>query len=263
MNLPPKRVKWKLIEKIEQIATFKDEWAELCSQTNDSFFISPVWILNWIDIFWQDDWQLKIILGFEDDNLSVILPLYIQTSAIIKTRTLYPLGQGEHEATEVSSEYQDILISKNTKIKFSEIAHQLNNIKFTRISWHALLADSNLSKLAAFIPAINPINSGCRYTVKTQEDPKTFLSKNNYSSWRKSQNKLKHVNASFSWVPFDETLKYWNKMKHLHQNRWNKNGKMGAFFHDQFSQFHLLCAKHNNIRISTIEINNTPIAINY
>jgi len=263
MNLSPKSVKWKLIEEIENLTTFKVEWNELCVQTNDSFFMSPEWILNWISVFWQDEWQLKVILGFENNKLSIIMPLYIQERGIFKTKTLYPLGQGEPESTEVCSEYQDILIAKNTKIQLTDVARQLKNLNIGRITWQALLADSNLLKLTPYLPQIRAINSGCRYAIDRLNDPKIFLSKNNFSSWRKSKNKLQHLDAKFSWVPFNKTLYYWNRMKELHQKRWNKNDKQGAFLHEKFSQFHLQCVNENNIRISIIEVNNSPIAINY
>lgn len=91
------------------------------------------------------------------------------------------------------------------------------------------------------------------------------LSKNTKSKLNKCKNKLAALNAQFLWVDNKEHDKYWELMKNFHQIRWNKLHKDGAFNHQKFSDFHKKFREnnYNNIKISTVIVNNSPIAINY
>lgn len=257
-------IHWKVIEDIDKLNDYVVEWQHLCLENKDSFFTSPLWIKSWINVYWQKTWQLKVILGYEDSKLTIFMPFYLKTSAYYFSKsTLFPLGQGEPEESEVTSEYQDILIAKQSSISFPDIALKLKELDVTDICWNAILPNANILKIAPYYRKITPKLTGARYCIEDIREPKDFLSKNNRSKWNKCLNKLIALNAKIIWVPPQDYQLYWGKMKELHQQRWHKKQKLGAFVHNDFTTFHQKCSTPDNVKISAIKIDNIPIAINY
>ena len=108
-----KTIEWRLIEDIEQLKQYTEQWQELVQTSQANLFSSPQWIMTWIDIYWQSSWQLKVISGFNNNKLIAIAPLYLQIkSGLLSISTLLPLGQGEPEESEVLSEFQDVVITE-------------------------------------------------------------------------------------------------------------------------------------------------------
>ncbi len=267
-NKSRSNINWLLIENIEQLKQYTSSWKELLDVTDASLFSSPQWLLNWIDIYWQDSWQLKAIVGLKNNQLVVIAPLYIQKSNnLFSLTSLMPLGQGEPEESEVLSEYQDIIIHPNENNLHAQLATQITKIECDQICWNALLGDSNWIKILSYLKNSTykkyTIESGQRYLLTNTDNYIATLSKNNRSKWKKCQNKLTTLHAKFIWVQEKDHEHLWQALISLHQARWHNKGKSGAFMTQDFIDFHQNFQKNNITKMSALIINEEPIAINY
>ena len=74
---------------------------------------------------------------------------------------------------------------------------------------------------------------------------------------------LSQRDARFYWLEEAEFDKHWEIMKSFHQKRWNQKNKQGAFGNRDFSMFHSKFRKHHKVRMSVLELDGEPIAINY
>ena len=196
--------------------------------------------MTWIKTYWQPSWQLKTIIGFEDKKLITIAPLYIQHhNKLLLNYQLLPLGQGEPEECEVSSEFQDVIIQKkyNNDYIHIEIANEIRAIKYDQIKCHSLLPDSNLSKILLKINSFQLNTIGKRYLLTNNENYIQKLSKNNKTKWKRGQKKLESFNAEYVWVQEEQYNEFWSKLILFHQQRWSAKGKLGAFFHRDFTNF--------------------------
>jgi CelD/BcsL family acetyltransferase involved in cellulose biosynthesis len=257
-------IKWLLIEDLSDLKNYTTKWSKLVEESDASLFSSPRWIMQWIEIYWQPNWQLKTIIGIENNQLIAVVPLYLQRSAgVFSLSTLIPLGQGEPEVSEVLSEYQDIIIHPQSTDLHTQLAEQISKIKFDQLYWCALLSGANCLKVLTHFKKCKHQESGQRYLLTKNKSYLSTLSKNNKNKWNKCKNKLAKLNAEFIWVSNSEFEHYWQTMISFHQNRWNKKEKKGAFFHQDFLAFHQNFQKNNSCRISALLIDNKPIAINY
>jgi len=258
------KIEWLLVEDITSLKEHIAQWQQLIIETESNLFCSPEWIMTWIQTYWQPNWQLKTIIGFENKKLVAIAPLYIQPSnTLISLAKLLPLGQGEPEESEVLSEFQDIVLRHKTESIYSEIAKQISSIKWNVICWNSALSKSSLVKVLPYLKHSITKTVGQRYLLLESEDYLTTLSKNNRQKWNKCKNKLTSLNARFLWVLKEDFESYWQTMIIFHQKRWEKKDKQGAFFSQNFIDFHNNYQKDNTTRISVLLINEEPIAINY
>jgi hypothetical protein len=260
------KIEWLLVEDITCLKQHIAQWQQLILETDSNLFCSPEWIMTWIQTYWQPSWQLKTIIGFEDKKLVAIAPLYIQPSKnLISITKLLPLGQGEPEESEVLSEFQDVIIQSeyNNDYIHAEITNEIKAIKYDQIKCHSLLPDSNLAKILLKINSFQLNTIGKRYLLTNNENYIQKLSKNNKIKWRRCQKKLETLNAQFIWIPEAEYNEFWEKLIIFHQQRWNAKGKLGAFFHPDFINFHNLLQKEKKTKMSAILINGEPIVINY
>ena len=122
-------IEWQLIEDIEQLKQYIEQWQELVLTSQANLFCSPQWIMTWVDIYWQPSWKLKVILGFNNNKLIAIAPLYLQIkSGLLSISTLLPLGQGEPEESEILSEFQDLVIADKFDYIYVEFAKKCNKL---------------------------------------------------------------------------------------------------------------------------------------
>jgi hypothetical protein len=258
------KIEWLLIEDLVCLKEYVAQWQKLVKQSQSNLFCSPEWIMTWIGIYWQPSWQLKTIVGFENNKLIAIAPLYIQKSnKFISTIKLLPLGQGEPEESEVLSEFQDIILAYKNEYIYVELANQIQAITFDQLCCNKLLPNSNWHQTLSNFKSTTFANTGKRYLITNHQNYLLTLSKNNKSKWKRCQNKFEKLNTKFIWVPETHYDEYWKKLISFHQKRWNNKGKLGAFSHPNFIKFHEIFQQYKNIKMSAILINQEPIAINY
>jgi CelD/BcsL family acetyltransferase involved in cellulose biosynthesis len=268
-------ISWVEITQIEKLHEIKPQWDSL-NQAQNTFevFNSPSWIFTWLKTFWQSNWHLKVLTAWENETLVAIVPLYYQQKSFLSLKTLYPLGQGEAEAKEISSEYVDILINGydqdnaqvNTALEIrSKIVQWIQNLKTDQFIWDALSSTSTAKDIITTIGAKSTISPATQYIVDCQTWSADKLSKNMRSRYRRGINQLNKLDAKIDWVQKENFDKYWQIMKEFHQARWRNKNKKGAFCCDEFNRFHTEFRKESpkNIAMSAIWVNGAPIAIHY
>jgi len=259
-----RQIEWSVIEDIELLYQIEDEWRKLAQQAKDTLFVSPEWLMPWINTYWQSNWSLKVITGYYNNQLVVIVPLYLQKPHLFFGCTnLFPLGQGEQEDAEVSSEYQDVLTAIPIEEIAQDIAAQITKINYDYLQWRALLNTADWLAVVLYLDNCTTERSGQRYSIKFTHNERPALSRNNRQKWNKCLNQLNSVDANFYWVVEEEHHEYWQLLKQFHQTRWQLKSQLGAFHSIHFNQFHHLYQSKSRIVISALNINNHIVAINY
>jgi len=255
---------WKTLTDIDQLALIRTEWDELNQKHNNGcLFTSPEWLLNWVNIYWQDGWVLYSFAAYKENKLVSLLPFYYQESAgIFKRQHLFLIGQGEDEQAEVSSEYLDVLIDDNySEQSLGYCRKKLSQINLDSFSARAVIKTANILK--AISPAYYSL-CGIQYQITTNHWKIAQLSKNTRTKIKRTTKQLKSNNAQFIWVADEDKLSYWDKMSQFHQKRWLKKNYTGAFSQDEFHNFHRnLINDSTNTAMSALTINNQVVAINY
>tara|TARA_R110001583_G_scaffold22536_1_gene84481 strand:- start:1421 stop:2485 length:1065 start_codon:yes stop_codon:yes gene_type:complete len=261
------KINWLEITGTKQLNTIKTQWQRLNqTQCNFQIFNSPQWIFSWLETYWQNAWHLKVLTAWQDQELIAIVPLYYQQQAIFSLKTLYPLGQGEAEEKEISSEYLDILIHPKYKsVTISYITDWIKKIPCDQLIWQALTDKSIAVELLTSLNQDIPKSTATRYLVNPKNWQLSLLSKNMRSRYRRGLNQLTKLDAKIDWVKKEDFEQYWQVMKNFHQQRWLGKNKLGAFCSDEFNLFHQEFRKQapENVVMSAIWINDLPIAIHY
>lgn len=261
------KINWLEITDIEQLNTIKYQW-ECLNQTQSNFqvFNSTYWIFAWLETYWQNTWHLKVLTAWQDQELISIVPFYYQQQTIFSLKTLYPLGQGEAEEKEISSEYLDILIHpKHKSTTIAYITHWIKKLPCDQLVWQALNEKSTAFELITSTKQNISTSEATRYLVDSQDWTMSQLSKNMRSRYRRGLNQLTKVDAKIGWIKKENIEQYWQIMKEFHQKRWLGKDKVGAFCSEEFNLFHKKFRQQapDNITMSAIWINDIPVAIHY
>ncbi len=268
INTMVDKIHWVELTEIEKLFEIIPQWEKLIqTQTISEIFNSTSWITSWLETFWQDNWQLKTLTAWCNNELIAIIPLYLQRpNSVFSFNTLYPLGQGEKEEQEISSEYTDMLIkSEFQESLYPKIRQWIKSLNAEQLVWRALVYNSPTKSILMNIRQQKNSSELTRYLVDgTNWSPKR-LSKNMRSRYRRGLNQLQTLNAKIDWVAKKDFDHYWQLMKGFHQQRWLGKNKKGAFYSDEFNSFHadFRKASPENIAMSAIWVKNTPIAIHY
>jgi hypothetical protein len=261
-------LKWETISDVHKLISLFEDWVSLNNAApHSTLFNSPHWLLTWVKQYWQDDWQLSLLIARHEGKLVVLAPFYIQPPTVIfGAKKLFPLGQGEPEHSEISSEYNNILILPGfEKLVLQKIKKWILNVNVDEIIWRATLANSNVLNLFQSRDLPLTKSEATRYIVNSQTWTPEVLSKNMRSRYRRGLNQLSRLGATIDWVNKESIDQYWLIMKGFHQNRWQSKDKKGAFCCDEFNIFHADFRKNSpeSVAMSAILVNNLPIAIHY
>ncbi|WP_158088321.1 GNAT family N-acetyltransferase [Colwellia chukchiensis] len=179
---------------------------------------------------------------------------------------MYPIGQGEPEASEIASEYNDIYILVGYENEVLQLlSKELKTLKIDQIKWRATLHNSHINRLLKTTFNYQPAATSARYIIKRDCWSFERLSKNTRDRYKRSVRQLNKVNATFQWIAAADFEHYAGRLAQFHQARWNKIGHAGAFAESDFNAFHKNYRTNhpNHINISAIVVDNQPIAINY
>jgi hypothetical protein len=262
------KITWETIEDLESFFALKIEWEDFYIKNSTNIpFTSPTWLITWINNYWKKNWDLKVLVGRTNDLIVTIVPMYIQnTQTVFNKSSLYPIGIGEPELKEVSTEYLDIIILPEfQKLALIKIKQWVLNLNVDEIIWHATLQDSNISILCQSFDLQITKSEATSYIVDCQSWSPDKLTKNMRSRYKRGLNQLSKLEAKVDWVKKEDFDDYWQVMKGFHQNRWLNKDKTGAFCCDEFNLFHTEFRKQapNSIQMSAIWVNDSPIAIHY
>lgn len=259
-------IQWQLITTFDDLSAITQQWQTLAQQSSTATpFSSPQWLLTWYRTYWQSNWNLMTLAGYINNNLVALLPCYIQSSLQWPhMKVLYPLGQGEPEEAEVSSEYCDAIIAqKYESIVLPTLQKKLAEFAIDRIYWSAALQSNHIKGLLETVFKYTAVKTHSRYCIERSKWTLQDLSKNTRARYKRSNNQLKKINATYHWVDEKEHERYTNLLIEYHQSLWKSRGDKGAFAHEDFKRFHETYRAKNTIRISAIIVANKPIAINY
>jgi hypothetical protein len=259
-------ITWQLINNVNELHEIEEQWQSLMLESSNSTpFSSPKWILNWYQIYWQNNWELSTLAGYINNKLVVLFPSYTQHSTQWPyIKVMFPLGQGEPEETEISSEYCDVIVSEGLEsIILPELLSKLTALNVDQVIWRAVLQNSHIIKLLERAYEYKSITSHYRYRIDCSKWTLQELSKNTRSRYKRSNNQLKKKNAKFHWVNSEDYTRYTTVLIEYHQSLWESRGKKGAFSHENFKLFHSKYRNQHSVKISAITVDNTPIAINY
>jgi hypothetical protein len=268
-NLKATDITWRDITSLDELATIKDDWCALntlCDKGN--LFTSPSWNNAWIETYWQNHWQLQVITGWHEKNLIAIFPLYFQLQKHgFTTKSIFALGTGEPESSEVFSEYFDLLLHPHYEdIVLPALAKKITLLAGDQLYFRAILYNSHLITLLQQAINYSFQPSHTRYVVERSTWSLENVSKNNRARYNRSRNQLAKINANFCWVGPEDYEVCLKLLKKYHQIRWQKKGQKGAFLHPDFSEFHHTIRnnhQHENVKMSAIVIDGHPVAINY
>src|SRR5688572_22188199 len=109
--------KTRVIDSVLQIGSLQNGWDTLLANSNNpTVFNTFAWASCWLQIYWQADYTLRIILVEAENreegserSLVALLPLYIQNH----NHSCWFIGSGEPEAEEVASEYLDFIVHRD------------------------------------------------------------------------------------------------------------------------------------------------------
>lgn len=237
------------------------------TENNHAFMGSHLWLNAWYKQYWQPHWALYCVQITQGETCIGFAPFYIQNaSKWHQLVTLYPFGQGEPEAAEIASEYNDIYISSGyEKEVIILLAAELKKLNIDQLTWRAALHNSNILRLVklAYHDQVEPNSS--RYLIERQLWAFEQLSKNTKSRYKRSLNQLKKIEAEFSWLSQENYQSSFTTLINLHQQRWQQQGKPGVFSSTDFVNFHqqLMTTHPEDIKISVITVKHEIIAIHY
>jgi CelD/BcsL family acetyltransferase involved in cellulose biosynthesis len=234
----------RIVDSVSQISSLESDWNELLAHSsNATVFNTYGWAWCWLQIYWQQDYALKIILVESGAELVALLPLYIQKT----TGTCWFVGSGEPEAEEVASEYLDFIVHQD-HAGSAELADcikgKLDALKPYRLNFVNCCASSYVENLLRGHPRALFSVSGAVYKLAIQNsfaDTALTFSKNQLKNARQCLNRF-NAAPELEYVSFHscDFSQNWQTLQTLHQKDWTSRGNNGAFHSPKFSRFHAL-----------------------
>lgn len=234
-----------------EFLTMATQWQDLVQRcSSSSLFTSWAWLNHWLHYYHQRNNRLHILLCFQNDQLVAAFPAYSCRLGLFSV--LQPIGYGEEEEAEVASEYPDILIDDSIPCEeliplfYAELKQWMTGMRYIYLK--NLMKGSALFQIIDRAQEQHYINSrllGYRYCLKLPNEVDRFFdqlsSKNFRYQLRRAFKKVK--SSDEITVQFADSLEdfqhLYQDLKQLHEDRWQKDGKQGAFTQDVFNQFHM------------------------
>ncbi|WNO09054.1 GNAT family N-acetyltransferase [Teredinibacter sp. KSP-S5-2] len=257
------------------------QWQDLVQRCSSaSLFTSWAWLCHWLQYYHQESHRLHVLLCYQDNKLIAAFPAYYQRLGLFSV--LQPIGYGEDEEAEVASEYPDILIDDSVSFEemkplfYAELKQWMSGMRYIYLK--NMVKGSALFQIVDQAQEHNCIDSrllGYRYCIKLPTDVDSFfdqlISKNFRYQLRRAFKKVKSSEEITIQIAgsAEDFQHFYQDLKQLHEDRWQKDGKEGAFTQDIFNRFHmaLITSSHNEKEaqpfILKITENDTPRAAIY
>jgi hypothetical protein len=132
-------------------------------------------------------------MAYADKQLVALLPVYIQHSLQWPhLKIMYPLGQGEPEEAEISSEYCDAIIAKKFEATvLPELQKKLAELDIDKTLWNAILQSSHIKGVLETVFKYSAVTTHSRYCIERSKWTLQSLSKNTRARYKRSNNQLK------------------------------------------------------------------------
>jgi len=219
-------------------------WHNLAStHYNPNIFLTLDWLQLWWKYFAKKNDRLHIVFISISNNIVGLCPFYLQNEKILRF-----IGTGEPVASEVCSEYLDVLIDKsNQTMVLNVIEQQLAGLtkRVNRVHFNNVLKGSYILTIANKLKKQCFIKERCvglRYSVvlpKCYQEYTASLSKKFIGQMQRKQRKLSKLQGTFVEVNNKADLNlYFHHLQQLHNDRWSKKELAGAFSEELFINFH-------------------------
>lgn len=272
----------RVVNTSEEFYKLKQQWDKILSKLAECPpFLTWEWMYTWWEIYKTTNTHLLILVLQEESEIIAIAPLYIRDSGVpFFLKTVYFLGTGEPEKSEVCSEYLDFiclpLYEKTICNNLSEYFHTNKNIwdriQFTRILANSSLITNFLPKISAADYHIEKNMGGLRYSIELPELWESYLMSLKPSMRRSIRVARKRIGQYKSYsvelISKEECLEaVMKKLALLHTASWQKRGSHGAFASQEFCEFHHKIAElflaRDRLVIIVIKLSDEVVGILY
>ena len=248
-------------------------WEELVKQQpNGTFFLSYDWLNLWWLTFAQSEDILKLILIHDEDKLIAICPFYLK-----KGHVLHFIGTGEDEASEVCSEYLDIIIANDYKDALlntvqsilHEELNQIEQMTFSNVLYNSYIVQLMERSKEHYIVTKEEV--GVRYVINLPSDYlsyETTRSKSFISQANRKRRKFEKLGGEIiNADTLESANEIFNQLAMLHNARWNAVGLTGAFTDKRFLTFHrdyiTILLKQNQLSMKALIVNKRIVGVIY
>ncbi|MDO8860429.1 GNAT family N-acetyltransferase [Haliea sp. E1-2-M8] len=269
------------VTEIGRFAALRDDWERVNLECEaGSFFTSHDWLATWCTWFLTAGTSLYILLVWRNESLLGIAPFVIrkEQSGI---KWLYLLGTGEEEASEVASEYADILVLPGAHLEvervFADVMRKDASV-WDGVQLLNVKSNSSVRPLLAGVlgrAAIRERLTGARYCVALREYPSSdaYLASLESSSFRNklqvARRRMLKAGGDFIVVDTDSVdfdICYADLVR-LHNNRWRGKGGRGVFADASFAGFHRdllrLPGPRSSAYLAVLALDGAPVAVLY
>ncbi|MFN1835768.1 GNAT family N-acetyltransferase [Balneola sp. MJW-20] len=251
------------IQSEELFAGMAEEWETLHSLAGTPVFLSFDWMQCWWKHFGRhENRRLHILLVKEDEELVAIIPLYEGRSVIFgKTiqRRLNLMGDGTavneslgHRDTYGRSDFLDFIVKPGFEDQVcSTLIDYFSQAEYTNFDhFRATHINDRSFIMNHLIPAMKKAEKKfmveeidiCPSIAMTDDFEETFLYDVSSNTRRRLRQSLKAIGAEEGYEVHEindekELLREYEKMRDLHQERWNSLGYPGSFLDQRFDHF--------------------------
>jgi CelD/BcsL family acetyltransferase involved in cellulose biosynthesis len=256
---------WQALEPVWQALVKSDSRVTLCNTWE--------WNDAWVQQFWQPHFEFRIFIVERRNAQSVealaLLPLYRNR----KTAEVLMLGTGEPEASEVASEYLDLLLDES-RSAMAEIAplllSALQALRCSALRFLNCLASSRLLQLVATLPRADKTVTGRQYGIALSQSLAEVMQQFSYKQRKNGQlllNRFDKNPALTCEILIDaDASAPWQQLQQLHQSDWTARQKQGAFASADFIRFHELLQQRGETlqaRFAVLRHEQEILAIHY
>lgn len=269
--------KIKTITSIDELVSMEQHINIINSLSNNAtIFCDLQWLINWWNLYSQVEDSLNIPVIYKHDHPVAFAPFYLKNN-----QTIMWIGTGGKEDAEVCPEYLDVIKIQKFEEEFAiNILKSWltnNNSKIKELFLIHCLKESIISKVLSsfkinYVTHISP--TGVQHYIELAQGVAEYINTLKSSSFSKKLTKLNRLietDESIHIKYIDNTsmefTSYFNKLSQLHTERWERQGKPGAFTSDVFKEHHLnVYRKTRNKKkqiLCVILLNNEVIGVSY
>ena len=266
---------------IGRFASLRDEWEKVNLECETgTFFSSHDWLMTWCAWFLTAGTSLYILLVWSKESLLGIAPFVIRRESC-GMNWLYLLGTGEPEASEVATEYADILVMPGMRNEVERIL--ADRMRSDLAAWDGVrllnvredsLVKLLLTKVLGCITTGEQL-TGAKYSVALQNFPSSdaYLGTLESTSFRNklqvSRRRMCKAKSDFFIVAvgsnaFDVCFA---DLVKLHDERWHGKGGRGVFADTSFAGFHRdllhLPGAKGSVHLAVLTLDDERVAVLY
>lgn len=269
---------FRVISNLPAVQLLADDWHKLWhADPTATVFQRFEWVFTWLDVYSEHVDEIFLIACYHEGTLVGLCPFYLRYHKALgfRQKQLLFVGTGEPERIEVAAEYMNLLcIPAQQAVCLGLIARALEARgdvgAVVLVDLVEASAEPLMSALTSRFPRCERGPAGFNYAVPVSSErlPNTFSAAVRKSASSK-YNRLLRLKG-FRVVLADDlalTARLFETMVELHNRRWRKKGKPGAFAEDTFCRFHRrlieLLLPLDAVLLFGLEVDGAIMAVHY